>query len=161
MKAISIRQPWAWLIVNGYKDIENRNWDTKYRGQVLIHASSRRPTKAEVHEAWMILREARGLEAAAFMPEAEQFQLGGIVGYASITGTVRESASPWFFGPVGIQIIDGKPLCFLPMKGRLSFFHTGVRKHGVFDFLVPEGHQDATEGTLESLVKGNAGEGHE
>lgn len=39
MKALSIRQPWAWLIVNGFKDIENRSWDTKYRGLVLIHAS--------------------------------------------------------------------------------------------------------------------------
>jgi len=39
MKAISIRQPWAWLIVNGYKDIENRSWPTKFRGRVLIHAS--------------------------------------------------------------------------------------------------------------------------
>jgi hypothetical protein len=39
MKALSIRQPWAWLIVNGYKDIENRSWATKFRGPVLIHAA--------------------------------------------------------------------------------------------------------------------------
>ena len=39
MKAISIKQPWASLIVNGIKDIENRTWATKYRGKVLIHAS--------------------------------------------------------------------------------------------------------------------------
>jgi hypothetical protein len=38
LKAISIRQPWAWLIVNGYKDIENRIWAAKLRGPVLIHA---------------------------------------------------------------------------------------------------------------------------
>ena len=31
--ALSIRQPWAWLIVNGYKDIENRDWKTHYRGR--------------------------------------------------------------------------------------------------------------------------------
>jgi hypothetical protein len=37
-KAISIRQPWAWLIVNGFKDVENRSWKTKYRGPVLVHA---------------------------------------------------------------------------------------------------------------------------
>ncbi len=35
---LSIRQPWAWLIVNGYKDIENRTWSTRFRGKVLIHA---------------------------------------------------------------------------------------------------------------------------
>ena len=39
MKALSIRQPWAWLIVNGFKDIENRTWPTKFRGRVLVHAS--------------------------------------------------------------------------------------------------------------------------
>jgi len=38
MKALSIRQPWAWLIVNGYKTIENRTWRTSYRGPLLIHA---------------------------------------------------------------------------------------------------------------------------
>ena len=37
MKAISIRQPWAWLIVQGYKDIKNRTWAAKYRGPILIH----------------------------------------------------------------------------------------------------------------------------
>jgi hypothetical protein len=42
MKALSIKQPWAWLIVSGIKDIENRTWKCpeKYIGQrVLIQAS--------------------------------------------------------------------------------------------------------------------------
>lgn len=39
MKAISIRQPWASLIVLGIKDIENRSWPTSQRGIVLVHAS--------------------------------------------------------------------------------------------------------------------------
>ena len=38
MKAISIRQPWAWLVVHGYKDVDNRTWATKHRGPILIHA---------------------------------------------------------------------------------------------------------------------------
>jgi hypothetical protein len=29
MKVLVVRQPWAWLIVNGFKDIENRSWKTK------------------------------------------------------------------------------------------------------------------------------------
>lgn len=148
MKALSIRQPWAWLIVNGFKDIENRNWDTKYRGPVLIHASSKRPTVDEVKEARSILERTNGHIAALMMPSANNFQLGGIVGVVRIDGTTRLSDSPWFFGPVGIQLNYAKPLRFAPMKGRLSFFHTGMRPHGVFNFLVPEGYQDATEGTL-------------
>ena len=39
MKALSLRQPWANLIVQGQKDIEIRTWKTKFRGQFLIHAS--------------------------------------------------------------------------------------------------------------------------
>jgi hypothetical protein len=41
MKAITVRQPWAWLVVTGKKDIENRTWRTHYRGKLLIHAASR------------------------------------------------------------------------------------------------------------------------
>ena len=41
MKAITIKQPWASLIVHGVKDIENRTWHTNFRGRVLIHSSSK------------------------------------------------------------------------------------------------------------------------
>ncbi len=39
MKVISIKQPWASLIIYGYKSFEFRSWQTKYRGDLLIHAS--------------------------------------------------------------------------------------------------------------------------
>ena len=38
MKAITIKQPWATLIAEGYKEYEFRTWRTKYRGDILIHA---------------------------------------------------------------------------------------------------------------------------
>jgi hypothetical protein len=38
LPALSVRQPWAWLIVNGLKDIENRPRRTLHRGPLLIHA---------------------------------------------------------------------------------------------------------------------------
>ena len=41
MKVITIRQPWATLITEGYKKYEFRSWQTHYRGEVLIHAGSR------------------------------------------------------------------------------------------------------------------------
>ncbi|EOC1198838.1 ASCH domain-containing protein [Cronobacter sakazakii] len=121
MKAISIRQPWAWLIVNGHKDIENRSWNTKYRGPVLIHAASTKPTPGEWYEAQRI---AAALGIA--FPSFEDMDKGGIVGVASITGTCQSSSSPWFFGPVGFTLADAKPLPWTPMKGKLSFFETGI-----------------------------------
>lgn len=42
MKAITIKQPWAYLICAGIKDIENRSWKTNFRGRVLIHAGKGR-----------------------------------------------------------------------------------------------------------------------
>ena len=38
MKVLTIKQPFASLIVNGYKEYEFRTWKTKYRGEFLIHA---------------------------------------------------------------------------------------------------------------------------
>jgi len=41
MKALSIKQPWAELILRGRKTIELRSWNTRYRGYFLIHASKK------------------------------------------------------------------------------------------------------------------------
>lgn len=38
MKVLTVKQPWASLIVDGYKKYEFRSWKTKYRGKILIHA---------------------------------------------------------------------------------------------------------------------------
>ena len=38
MKVLTIKQPWATLIIQGYKRFEFRSWQTKYRGELLIHA---------------------------------------------------------------------------------------------------------------------------
>ena len=41
MKVISIKEPFATLIMNGYKSIETRSWKTNYRGELYIHASGK------------------------------------------------------------------------------------------------------------------------
>ncbi len=38
MKVLTIKEPWATLIVEGYKEYEFRSWKTNYRGKILIHA---------------------------------------------------------------------------------------------------------------------------
>lgn len=45
MKTLSVRQPWASLLVSGLKDIENRTWAPNYKGRILIHASSTKVPK--------------------------------------------------------------------------------------------------------------------
>jgi len=116
MKALSIQQPWAWLIVNGYKDIENRDWLTKGRGRVYIHAGK----KIDKDAIWWIKQEF------PHIPLPEQFENGGIVGEARIVDCVEQSNSPWFFGKFGFVIKEAKPLSFIPYKGQLGFFEVTV-----------------------------------
>jgi hypothetical protein len=120
MKALSIRQPWAWLIVNGHKDIENRTWPTNFRGPVLIHAA-KGMTLSEYNEAYSI-----AAENGVTIPPKHELQRGGIVGHATITGcesgTREENLSPWYFGPFGFVLSDAKPLPFEPCRGALGFF---------------------------------------
>ena len=115
LKAISIRQPWAWLIVNGYKDIENRVWSTNVRGPVLIHAGqSKADTTAEA------LAYIKRKYHVADLPVA--FETGGIVGLAEITGCVKSHRSKWFQGPCGWIMANAQRLPFMPVKGQLKFF---------------------------------------
>lgn len=113
-KALSIQQPWAWLLVNGHKDVENRSWPTAYRGPLLIHAG-----KKFDDEGWAYVRFRHpGVE----MPALGSFQMGGVVGIARLVDCVRESESPWFFGPYGFVLADAHEIPFLPMRGQLGLF---------------------------------------
>jgi len=38
MKVLTLKQPWANLVIDGYKCYEFRTWKTNYRGKILIHA---------------------------------------------------------------------------------------------------------------------------
>ena len=115
MRALSIRQPWAWLIVNGYKDIENRTWPTQFRGRVYIHAG-RRVVPDDFPEQREYLHRS-GIILPSDMPR------GAIVGEATITDCVNASDSPWFCGPYGFVLAAAvsypEPI---PCRGRLGFF---------------------------------------
>ncbi|HBP1419642.1 MULTISPECIES: ASCH domain-containing protein [Pseudomonas] len=120
MKALSIRQPWAWLVANGHKDIENRDWATNFRGRFLIHAA-KGMTRDEYEEA----RDFAAYNGVT-IPAPHELERGGIVGEASIIGCVDRCNSLWFFGRYGFELADAKPLPFQPMKGQLGFFEVEV-----------------------------------
>jgi hypothetical protein len=117
MKALSIRQPWAWLIVNGHKDIENRSRRTLLRETILVHAA--KGMTLEEYDAANEIAERQGVELPAF----EDLERGGIVGQVKITDCVDVDLSPWFFGEWGYVLKDAKPLPFQPCQGKLGFFH--------------------------------------
>jgi ASCH domain len=120
-KALSIRQPWAWLIVNGHKDIENRSWATRFRGPVLIHAA-KGMTRLEYSAALLMFDQA-GIRA--HFPRLEDLQRGGIVGVAEVAGCVppERRTSYWHMpGCQGFAMRGAQPLPFTPLAGRLGFF---------------------------------------
>lgn len=120
MIALSIRQPWAWLILWAGKDIENRNWPTRVRGRVLVHAAkgmTRDEYAAGEDPLW-----ASGGPITRALPPFDQLERGGIVGSVEIVDCVATSSSPWFCGRFGFVLRDPKPLPFVPWKGQLGFF---------------------------------------
>jgi len=104
-----VRQPSAWLIVNGYKVIENRRWNTSFRGRILIHASLRHEGPPDDWRWHDIERPKR-------------FEYGGIIGSVELTDVVTWSRSRWFDGPFGFVLRNPRRHRFRPCKGRLMFF---------------------------------------
>lgn len=112
MKALSIQQPWAWLIVNGHKNIENRDWPTKGRGRIYVHAGK----KLDKEAIDFIKHQYPDI------PLPETFDLGGIVGTVVVTGCITESSNRWFYGDYGFTLATPKTLPFRPYRGQLGFF---------------------------------------
>jgi hypothetical protein len=124
--ALSLKQPWAALVVAGLKSIEVRGWRTDRRGRILIHASKvpdQRP------EAWK--RVPRGLLQRAALS-------GGIIGSVEITGCIEYpnlgsftadamlhlNDPTWFRPPrlFGFVMTRPKIIRFYPVLGNIKFF---------------------------------------
>jgi hypothetical protein len=126
--ALSVRQPWAFGIIYAGKDIENRDWSTRYRGPVLIHAGLYKPTSddaAEFNDVWntaMTPGEIRSIIESVGLKKRDDLQRGGIIGQAEIADCVERSTSKWFFGRYGFVLRNAKPLPFAPCKGKFGFF---------------------------------------
>ena len=124
VRALSIRQPWAWLILHAGKDIENRDWRTPFRGRFLIHAG-KGMTRSEYEDCLQFahaVSEERPFPSGLTMPSFEDLERGGIVGSVEIVDCVGHSNSPWFFGTFGFVLRNPKPLPFRPLKGQLGWF---------------------------------------
>lgn len=120
MKALSIRQPWAWLIIHGGKDIENRTRHTKRRGRFLVHAS-KGMTQKQYADACNFCHSV-GLDQPPCFDELKQYWCGGIIGSVELVDSLDASDSPWYMGEKAFVLRDPEPLPFTPYKGQLSFF---------------------------------------
>ena len=124
MKTITIQQPWANLICEGVKDIENRTWQTHYRGKVLIHAAAK---------AWSIKQlcfyftqeMTNALRAIGFNIETVyNMPKGKIIGSVDIIDCVVGHSSIWA-ELTSYNWVLANPVLFpepIPAKGKLSFW---------------------------------------
>jgi ASCH domain len=113
VKAMSIRQPWAALIIAGDKDIECRLWATSYRGPILIHASLG-------DAGWSDSDIERQFRCK--IPSLAT-KRGGIIGVVDLVDVVTSHRSKWFAkGCYGFILANPRPLRFLAMPGRLNMF---------------------------------------
>jgi len=106
VKALTVIQPWAQLIVEGVKDVENRSWNTKYRGRLYIHAgkSKRWP--------WLAPRHAQY--------DHRTITYGAILGAVTLLDVIRDSASR-FAEKGAYHWLLADPVQFaesIPMRGR-------------------------------------------
>jgi hypothetical protein len=126
VKAISIRQPWAWLIIEApeqwRKPVENRTWETKFRGWIQIHAA-KGCTEAEYAEAVAFVRSFNPA-LASMIPALDKLDKGGIIGSVYLSDCVRRHPSRFFVGPFGFVMDKPMPVPFRPMRGMLGIFNT-------------------------------------
>jgi len=120
MKAISVRQPWAWLLIHGDKDIENRDWYTRYRGEIAIHAA-RGMTVQEWQDAVEFVANFNE-ELANRIPGPHLLTRGAIIGTMDLRDCTTASPSPWFQGKYGFLLGTPKPCDPIPVKGALGLW---------------------------------------
>jgi ASCH domain len=114
LPAITVRQPWAWLIVNGVKDVECRSRPIRYRGLLLIHAGLS-VDGFEQNVNWVSKRYRISVP--------NELERGGIVGVVEVIDCVESHKSKWFEkGSFGWVLANPRRLKFRPCKGALSFF---------------------------------------
>ena len=122
-RAIAIRQPYAWAIIHGGKDVENRNQRAAFQfkpaigARLLIHAS-KGMTAAEYAVAVAFMAKL-GIKPL----QREGLQLGGVIGSVFVRDIVSSSDSPWYQkGATALVFADPKPEPFMPMHGQAGLF---------------------------------------
>lgn len=129
MRAISLWQPWADLIVRGFKRYETRSWELSYRGIIAIHAAKKKFNSGDYGDE---------LRRQMLQDEVDPFRLryGCIVGFANVVNcqktedlrlwqTARELAYGNFEDNRFGWLLDGvyaltEPI---PLPGHQGIFH--------------------------------------
>jgi ASCH domain len=107
VRALTVKQPWAWAIARGIKAIENRTWSTAFRGELLIHAG--------------VARDQLGLLSA---PE-EELVFGRAVCIVDLIDCVpleSVQTDPFAIGPICWVLRNPRPVTSDIVRGKLGLW---------------------------------------
>lgn len=127
VKALSIRQPWAWAIAHAGKDIENRNWHMGYRGVLAIHAA-KGMTDNEYESFNFFFDNEIGERfvdenVRRYVPRKKELIRGAIIAVCRAIECCHEMKSAWYQGPHGLHLVDVFSLPEpISCNGKLGFF---------------------------------------
>ncbi len=121
MKVLSLKQPFAELILQGKKKIELRKWNTNFRGEFLIHAS-KVPDKKAMEEfgftnlpCGMIVGKAKLIEVKHYKNEKEHNQDKNL------------HLASNFWGNYGFILENVERINPIPAKGQLNFWDFSLK----------------------------------
>jgi len=138
VKTLSVRQPWAWALIHGGKDVENRDRAPMGTASLIGHRIQIHAAKGMTQHEYESAREYM-LKLGVNCPRPDMLLRGGVIGTMRLTDVVSERPSRWFFGPRGLVVSDPLPMspedgpCAGP--GQLGWF--SFKAAGVFDLPKP------------------------
>lgn len=127
-KAISIQQPWAYLICKGIKDIENRTWKTSFRGRVYIHVGVK-----SAKEPYMIFTDEQGDAIDHLIMDVldSYKKRSAIIGSVEIVDCVVNHSSIWAEKTEGI--IDSNTKEFIAHRDNKIIYNWVLANPVLFD----------------------------
>ncbi len=124
--ALSVRQPSAWAIIHGGKDVENRSLGSIRAGRmgpgrIAIHAAIGMKQDEYDYLVWRWQRDG------VAVPRPDALPRRAIIGTVEVVGVVTRSDSVWFGGEAGLLLRDPVPCAPVPASGELGYFewHAG------------------------------------
>ncbi|MCY4030078.1 MAG: hypothetical protein OXH75_27685 [Acidobacteria bacterium] len=125
-KCLSVRQPYAWAIIKGAKDIENRDRMSYYVGRLYIHAGKKERTD-RIDDCVAMVAKHFAVPVSEMLDDYHRHVRhgrGAIIGSVHMFGCARHHESAWFTGKYGYMFRDPKPLRKpIPCDGSPSFFN--------------------------------------
>lgn len=118
--ALTIRRPWAQLIIAGHKHVENRGWNTSYRGLLIVHAGQAWERSGDILAAAEGIYLDRGASPAGYIGTVRLVDV-----HAATSTCVSEGpCEPWGMPEQYHWILaDAKPFDeAVPGNGMLGLF---------------------------------------